>query len=654
LLLLPAWPQETRPDLTSLSLEDLMNIKVTSVSKAEQKISRTASAIFVITATDIARSGATNIPDLLRMVPGVDVAQIDANTWAISARGLNGRFSNKLLVMLDGRSVYTPTFGGVLWETFDLPLEDIERIEVIRGPGGTVWGANAVNGVINIITKKAVETQGVMLVGGVGNLDQGFGTAEYGSGLGKRTNYRGFLKYLNQDHLPAAGGAAGFDGWHLLRGGFRTDSHLSGKDRLMVEGDLYTGKENSPATFLPSVTSPGLQNIDIAVPLSGGFLSSTWDHAASSRSQTRLQISFDHYKRGDILTEERNTVAVEFQHHFEWGESQDVVWGGGYRFTDSSTRGNLTAAFSPPNQSMQLFNAFVQDEVALVANKLYVTLGTKLEHNPYTGFTWMPSARVSWTPGANQMFWAAVSRAERTPAEVDISVRANASGFPGPGGTPILAAFVGNPRFKNEELIAYELGYRVMLSNYLSMDLATYYSNYDHLGTYEPATPFFEAIPSPPHLVLPFVSQNLMRGEAHGLEVAGNWKVTDHWMLSPGYSFEQTHMHPYASSQDTSSAPRQEGSSPVHSVQLRSHVNLPHRIGWDVSAYFEGRLKSGAIPSYTRLDSGLTWQWTEGFSMSVMGQNLLKDRHLEFVDSVGFVRSTLIKRSVYAKFTWQF
>jgi iron complex outermembrane receptor protein len=654
LLPLPAWPQATPPDLTSLSLEDLMNTKVTSVSKTEQKMSRTASAIFVITAADIARSGAITIPDLLRMVPGLDVAQIDANTWAISARGLNGRFSNKLLVLVDGRNVYTPTFGGVLWDTLELPLEDIERIEVIRGPGGTVWGANAVNGVINIITKKAAETQGSMLVAGGGNLDQGFGTAQYGGGLGKDTNYRVFTKYLNQDHQPAPGGVAGFDGWHLLRGGFRTDSHLSGKDNLTVEGDLYTAQENSPAKFLPSVTSSGLQNIDIEVPLSGGFLSSTWDHTVSARSDTKLQISFDRYNRSDILKEERNTLAIEFQHHFIWGNRQEVVWGGGYSDTDSSTRGTLASSFIPPDLSMQLFNAFFQDEVALVPNKLYITLGTKLEHNPYTGLTWMPSARLSWTPSARHMFWAAISQAARTPAESDTSVRANVGGFLGADGTPVLLAFLGNPHFKNEELMAYELGYRLALSTHLSMDFATYYSDYDHLGTNEPAAPFFETTPSPPHLVLPFTFQNLMHGEAHGLEMAANWKLTDRWMLSPGYAFEQVHLHVDATSRDISSVPQEEGSSPVHSAQLRSHLNLPHGIGWDASAYFVDRLESGAIPSYTRIDTGLTWRWTEGLSMSVVGQDLVKDRHLEFVDSSGFVRSTLIKRSVYAKFTWQF
>jgi len=641
-------------DLTQLSLEDLMNTKVTSVSKKEQSLSRTAAAIFVISAEDIRRSGATNIPDLLRMVPGVDVAQIDANTWAISARGLNGRFSHELLVLLDGRTVYTPIFGGVLWDSLDLPLEDIERIEVIRGPGGTVWGANAVNGVINIITKKAAETKGGMLIAGGGNLDQGLGTVQYGGGLGQNTDYRIFTKYFNQDHLPGISGADGGDGWHMLRGGFRADSRLSTKDTLTVQGDLYGGQEDSPALFLPSVLSPGLQNIDRTVDLSGGFLHSSWSHVYSARSETVFQVSFDRFKRNDILTAVQNTVALDFQHHFAWGSRQDVVWGAGYSYIDSATQGNFSFALNPANLGMQLFSTFFQDEIALRRDKLYLTLGTKLEHNLYTGFNLSPSARVSWTPSTRHMFWAAISQVERTPAESDTAVRANVGGFPGPGGTPLLLAFVGNPGYDDEMLIAYELGSRVELTPHLSIDLTTYYSDYDHQQTSEPAAPFFEAAPPPPHLVVPLTFQNLMYGEAHGFETTVNWKASDRWTLSPGYAFEQIHMHLDPTSKDTTSVLAAEGSTPVHGAQLRSHLGLVHGIAWDASAYFVDRLRSGDVPSYTRVDTGLTWRWTEGLAMSVVGQDLVKDRHLEYVDNSGTVRSALIKRSAYVKLTWQF
>jgi iron complex outermembrane recepter protein len=653
-LLLSAWPQVSPPDLTSLSLEDLMNTKVSSVSKREQKLSQTASAIFVITAADILRSGATNIPDLLRIVPGLDVAQIEGNSWAISARGFNGRFSNELLVLVDGRTVYTPTFGGVFWDVLDLPLEYIERIEVIRGPGGTVWGANAVNGVVNIITKKAVETQGGLLVGGAGNLDQGFGTTQYGGGLGKKTNYRIFAKYFNQGSLIAPEGGSGNDGWHLLRGGFRMDSRISAKDTLMVEGDIYAGNESIPTSFLPSLTSPGLKDIDLLVPLSGGFLHSAWNHVYSARSDTTFNLSFDRYKRNDILAEQRKTLELEFKHHFAWGARQDLVWGATYRNTDSDSQGTLLISLNPSDVNMQLFSFFIQDEIAVVPDKLYLTVGTKVDHSYYTKFNLFPSARAVWTLTARHMLWAAVSKAVRTPSQIDTNSRVNFGGFRGPGGTPTVAALVGNPRFGDEGLTAYEAGYRTTVLRNFSFDFAAYYSRYDHQETVEPAAPFFESSPAPPHLVLPVTYQNLMHGEGHGFEIAANWKLTDRWTLSPGYAFEQLHMHLDAASQDTEEALAAEGTSPVHSAQLRSHAALRHGVSWDVSGYFVDRLKSGGAPSYTRVDTGLTWRWTERLSTSVVGQNLLKDRHLEFVDSTGSVRSTLIKRGVYAKFTWQF
>jgi iron complex outermembrane receptor protein len=638
-------------DLSEASLEDLMNIRVTSVAKTEQPLSRTASAVFVITPEDIRRSGATNIPDLLRMVPGVDVAQINANTWAITARGLNGRFSNELLVLLDGRNVYTPTFGGVFWDVLDTPLEDIERIEVIRGTGGTIWGANAVNGVIN---RKATNTHGGMVVAGAGNLNQGFGTVQYGGGLGKNTDYRIFTKYLNQDHMPGLNGTNGADGWHLLRGGFRADSALSAKDTLMVQGDLYAGGEAEPSTMLSSVTSPGTQNIDQAAALSGGFLQSVWNHTFSARSDTTLQISFDRYKRGDVLRVEGSTFNVDFQHSFAWGTRQNFVWGANYRNTDSDTHGDLTFSLKPADVNMQLFSLFIQDDVGLIPDKLYVTIGIRLDHNYYTGFNILPSGRVAWTPNARQMFWVAVSQANRTPAETDTGSRINFGGFTGPGGVPMLAALVGNPHFNDEDLTDHEAGYRTALWEHLSIDLAAYYGDYRHQETIEPATAFFETTPGPPHVVLPVTYENLMHGEAHGFEAAVNWKATGSWTLSPGYGWEQIHMHLDPTSKDTGSVLDAEGNTPVNSAQLRSHLDLRRSLAWDASAYFVDRLRSGEIPSYTRVDTGLTWSWTEHLSSSVFGQDLAKDRHLEFVDDSGSVRSTLVKRSVYAKFMWKF
>jgi iron complex outermembrane recepter protein len=650
---LPAWPQSA-PDLADRSLEDLMNVEVTSVSKKEQTLSRTAAAVFVITQEDIRRSGAINIPDLLRMVPGLDVAQIDANTWAISARGLNGQFSNELLVLLDGRNVYTPTFGGVFWDALDLPLENIERIEVIRGPGGTIWGANAVNGVINIITKKAADTKRTMVVAGGGNIDDGFGTVQYGGSAGKSTDYRVYTKYLNQDHFPGIEGQNGGDGWHVLRGGFRSDTELSPKDTLTVEGAMYSGREGDPTIFFPSVTSPGPVNIEMQVDVSGGYIQSVWNHVYSSRSDSSLRVSYDGYSRHDVLREDRRTFSADFQHHFAWGSRQDVVWALGYGYSSSDTDGNLTFSLNPADLNTQLFSAFVQDEIALIPNRLYITAGTKLEHNYYTGFGLMPSARVTYSPSVHHMVWAAVSRALRTPASTDTASRTSLAGFTGTGGVPVLISLLGNPDFQNEQLIAYEAGYRTTLSNRFSIDFAASYNDYDNQRTTEPAAPFFESTPLPPHIVAPLTYKNLGYQEEHGFEVAANWKVTTHWTVSPGYDFERIHAHVSAASQDTVTALETEGSDPHVHAQLRSHFDLSRRLTWDASAYFTNRLLFQDVPAYTRLDTGLSWQWKEGISLSLVGQNLLKDHHLEFVDSVGATRSAEIKRSVYTKFTWLF
>jgi iron complex outermembrane recepter protein len=422
----------------------------------------------------------------------------------------------------------------------------------------------------------------------------------------------------------------------------------------MVQGDVYTGEEGNPATFLPSIRSPGPQNVDLKVSLSGGFFQSVWNHAFSARSDTTLQVSFDHYKRDDELRDKRQTFAIDFQHHFAWGARQDVVWGANYRNTDSDTDGGLGFSLNPADVDMQLFSLFIQDEIALVPDKLYLTVGTKLDHNYYTGFIALPSVRAAWTPRTRHMFWVAISQADRTPAETDTGSRINFGGFTGPGGVPTVAALLGNPHFEDEVLTAYEVGYRTTVVEHLSIDLAAYYNDYSHQKTTEPATPFFESSPAPPHLVLPLTYENLMHGEAHGFEMAVNWKATRRWTMSPGYAFEQIHMHLHPNSQDTSSVVANEGSSPVHGAQLRSHLDLSRGLSWDASAYFVDRVRSGRIPSYTRLDTGLTWRWTERLSSSVVGQNLVRDRHLEFIDDTGSVISTLIKRSAYAKVIWQF
>jgi iron complex outermembrane receptor protein len=650
LLATSAWSQENPKDLAEKSIEDLMNMEVTSVSKKEQKLSGVAAAIFVITQEDIRRSAATNIPDLLRMVPGLDVAQINANAWAISARGFNSQFANKLLVLIDSRAVYTPINGGVYWDTQDVPLEDIERIEVVRGPGGTVWGANAVNGVINIITKKAADTQGGLLTGGGGTLAQGFGTLQYGGRIKEGTSYRIFAKDLNNGHFPDLNGQDSDDGWHLLHGGFRADTNLSGHDFLTTQGDIYTGNEG--ATVVHTVLIPP-ENINVQklAALSGGNVLSRWSHTFSSRSDTTLQVYFDRYKRdGPQFDEVRDTFDFDFQNHIMLAARHDLIWGVGYRHTTDQTAGTIDVAFIPAGHRGHLFNAFVQDQITLKPNRVALYLGSKLDNDYFSGFDLEPSARLAWTPGNRRTFWAAISRATRTPTRRDTGLDAALTALPG----PVEVALFGNPNMQSEHVIAYEVGYRAQPTDRLSLDLTIFFNNYHGLESSDLLPPVFDPNAVPPLLVLPTSFGNDLHGTTDGFEASVNWKATPRWTLSPSYSFLQMHLHGDPSGDDATGVADAEGSNPRHQAQLRSHFELTHALAWDTNAYFVGRLPAQFVASYTRLDTQLTWKLAERVELSLAGQNLLKDHHAEFNDQFQAVNSSQVKRSAYAKLTWQF
>ena len=642
-------------DLSSASLEDLMNLQVTSVSKKAEKISQVAAAIFVITQEDIRRSGATNILDLLRMVPGMDVSQINANDWAVSARGFNQQFSNKLLVLIDGRAVYTPLLGGVNWDTQDVPLEDIDRIEVIRGPGATIWGANAVNGVINIVTKESADTKGglVSVLGGFGGRLRT--DVQYGGSIGADTNYRIFADYLTQGSLQAADGGSGLDAWHLLHSGFRADTNISKNDSLTVQGDLYAGKEGAEIIHIFSVDPPVLGDFSVLSELGGGNILARWTHAFSSRSDTTLQFYWDNYERtGPESTETRNTIDFDFHHHFQWGSRQDIVWGAGYRHTSDDEEGTIDQAFNPADTHLRLFNVFVQDTITLQPDHWFLTVGTKVEDSYFTGFGPEPSVRLAWTPTNRLTFWSAVSRAERTPDRRDTALVAALAAFPDPGGsaTPVEVILFGNPLNKAEHVLAYEAGYRAQPGRWLSLDISTFFNRYDHLESHETGQEFLQPSPAPARFVIPITFDNLLYGTTEGGEISANLKLADRWTLSPGYAFLETHLHARPTSNDASSVAQYQGSSPQHQVQLRSHVEMSHGLSWDANAYFISALPAQGVPSYTRVDTQLRWKFAERADFSVVGQNLVQDHHLESMDALTVVNSSLIKRGAYARITW--
>jgi iron complex outermembrane receptor protein len=650
---LPARAGQT-PDLTQQSLEDLMSIEVTSVSKKEQKTSQAAAAIFVISRDDIRHSGALNIPDLLRMVPGLDVAQIDGGKWAISSRGFSGQYSNKLLVLVDGRTVYSPIFAGVFWDSQDIPLVSIERIEVIRGPGAAVWGSNAVNGVINIITFSAADTRGGYIAAGEGNASTGPETVRYGGKIRNLGAYRVSAEGFHYSALPTFAGLDGQDDLSLEHGRFRVDSTPSAKDSLTTEGGGYHGNAGERAFVPVSLLPPENATVALRDRYSGWNLLSRWKHTFSPGSETSLQVYFDRTSRGDSTYNiGQNIFDIDFQHHTIWGARQDVVWGLGYRASSDDIKPTLRISATPQNHLTQLLISFAQDEIAILPNRVHLTVSARLEHNDYTGFVFQPSARAVWTPNSKNSVWGAVSGAERTPARSDTAFRVNFEALPGPGDMPMLVSLFGNPHQKSERLTAFEAGYRTMLTRRLSLDSTVFYNRYRDVTSVEPGAMRVEVNPGPVHLLMPESFGNNLFGEAHGIETFANWKVASFWALNPGYTFFSMHLHEFVASQD-GSIPGDEGGVPNHQAQLRSSVSLPWNLQWNAAAYFVDRLPALSIPSYTRLDTGLTWRVGESVSLSLVGQNLLKDLHPEYSSPDTTVQPSLMRRATYTKITWSF
>jgi len=640
------------PDLTVMSLEDLMNVEVTSVSKKEQKLSQAAAAVYVITQEDIRRSGAINIPDVLRMAPGVDVAQISGHLWAISIRGFGERFTDKVLVLIDGRSVYTPTNSGVNWDQQDVPLEDIERIEVIRGPGGTVWGANAVNGVINIITKSAKTTHGGLITAAAGSNGNAQELVQYGGAIGPKGSYRVFGNYVNVGNTTAVDGTPAPDNWHTSHGGFRTDWDISRRDALTVQGDLlgiHAGDTVSE-TFFNAL--PLQATLNTKTTVGGGNLLARWSRTFSPNSDISIQSYYDAYNRyeeGGL--ENRKTFDLDFHHHFAAGPRNDIVWGLGYRVTGDNLGPEFSKIFTPQQRTDHLYSAFIQDEIR-ATNLLRLTLGSKVEHNGYTGVEFEPSAQLVWTPTKRQAVWISIARAIRQPARTDTDIQIALATFPVDNGNFALVELSGSRLRATERVLAYQLGYRAQVNKYLSFDLAGFSNHYSNVQTTESGDPFFSASPGPPHLLVPLTFEDDAHAWTYGGEAFAHWNVIRRWRISPGYAFIHINANPDPGSNDTMVAGL-GGVTPHHKFEVRSLLNLPHNLDLDSAFYYIGSLPGEGLPSYGRFDSRLGWRAGEHTEFSVVGQNLLTPRHSEDGDAFN-LSHTQIKRSVYGKITWRF
>ena len=512
--------------VADLSLEELMNESVTSVSKKETKLGDAATAIAVISPDEIRRHGHTTIAEALRMVPGLDVARIDQHQWAISSRGFNDQYANKLLVMIDGRTVYSPAFAGVIWDAQNPILEDLERIEVIRGPGATLWGANAVNGVINIITKSARETQGSLISTGFGSAEKNVTTVRYGGTLSSNLYYRVYGGFSDRSGFDRLDQTESADDWRLYRGGLRLDQYLKDDGRLTFQGDYYVGTYRE-AERLPILTAPYYLDLNDHHHYSGGNALGRFTKTISDDSQFTIQAFYDRTQRSYLGVDElRDTGSLEVQHQFKISERHDLLAGVDYRITSDHWRMHTgRTSFDPMARIDHLVGAFVQDEISLVDDRLRATIGSKFEHNDYSGFEVQPGAQLIWTPTKHQSAWLSVSRAVRSPSRYEHDAQVNVWAFPsGIGPTPtVLAAVVGRDDYGSENLVAYELGYRIEPSSHFSIDTAAFLNIYDELRVLQDLDPVVQTTPAPNHLLAPISPINSQRGETFGSEVSVTW-----------------------------------------------------------------------------------------------------------------------------------
>jgi len=611
--------------LSTLSLEELGDIEVSSVSKRPERLADAPAAIYVITREDMRHAGVTTVPEALRLAPNLQVARTSASSYAISARGFNGSSANKLLVLIDGRTVYSPLNSGVFWDVQDVLLEDIDRIEVVSGPGGTLWGANAVNGVINILTRSAKDAASTTASMRAGSHEHG-GSVRHGWRIGEDTAVRLYAKALHQDATERADGSALPDAWHRQQAGFRADWG-AGTDSATVQGDIYSAH---------SGLSGGGD-----VKLSGGNLLLRWNREFGGGSGLQLQAYCDRTRRRQIATllgfkEDLDTCDADFQHRIALPDEHDVVWGGGWREQRDETSGNALFGFRPPKRALRYVNLFVQDTRPLTP-ELKLTAGAKLERNTYTAIEFQPSLRLAWKPGEQHLVWAAVSRAVRTPSRVDrdFDVFVNLN-FGNPG-SPYNARLLGGSHFVSERLTAYEIGYRGQPSAQLSYSVNAFYNRYDRLRSIEREG-------------ANFVIGNAVEGHSRGIEAWGTYRFDETWRVTAGFTrlFQSWQFAPGSTDPGQ---PGTGGNDPKYQAMLRATLELPHDVSIDAGLRGVGALPDPAVPAYLSLDARVAWMVNRNLELSVSGFNLLDRRHPEFGPPAS--RSE-IPRSALVRLVWRY
>jgi iron complex outermembrane receptor protein len=632
-------------DLLDLSLEQLADLRITTVSRVEERLADAPAAVFVITRDEIRRSGVTSIAEALRLAPGVEVARRNAHSWSITIRGFNSDLANKLLVLIDGRSVYSPLYAGVFWDVQDVLLEDVERIEVIGGPGGALWGANAVNGVINVITRPASATSGSFAELGGGNEEQGFAGFRYGTALRGGGAARGYVKAWNRDSLEDSMGADGVDEARMAQGGFRFDWTRADADSVTLQGDVYRGDEagvfQDPFVLgtLPAGRSVGKADVE------GGNVLARWSRALDGGADLSFQTFYDYTSRDipNTYAERRDTFDADFQHRLRPAGRHDMLWGAGFRWTGDEIRNTTFVTFDPAERQDRTLSAFLQDKIALKGERMFLTLGSKFEHNDYTGAEVQPNARFSWIINERRAFWSALSRAARIPSRLDADLRLTVP--VGMAGIPIYVTAAGSRSFESEELVAFESGYRVRPADRLSLDVAVFRHDYDRLQTVEPQSPVVVLTP-PSYAVLPQTLGNLLSGTATGGTFVARWQLAERWRLRFQYARLEMDLATEPGSGDTSRVV-EGGNSPENQAAVYSYVDLPRGVELYTGVRYVDELPNQDVDSYVAVNAGAVWSPRENLDISVSVDNLNDARHAEFAGNQ-------IERSAVVRARWAF
>lgn len=654
-----AFGQTSLPDFSNLSLDELANVKVTSFTKKEQKLSQVAGAVYVITREQIERSGLTSVPELLRLAPGVDVGQANGNQWSVSIRGTEGVYSNKLLVLIDGRSIYSPVFSGVYWDLGMPLLDDIDRIEVIRGPGATIWGANAVLGVINIITKNARETHGETVAAGGGTSERAFGSASIGGAAGS-VNYRVSFGGFDKASLSQASGASAGDQWSSMQGGFRLDGSHN-QDTWMLEGGLFRAPENSVGVAV-SLPAQSLTEGLYALTDTAGNITGEWRRHVGESGEFRVSSWYDYVNQPERQASdvETHTGELSLQYDLRAGRHNLSV-GSGERTINFEVASQGMIVFDSPHLTYANLNGFAQDEMHFRHDAVLVTLGAKLEHNHFGGWGTEPSANLLWMPQPNQSLWISAARSLRTPSIEEEEVFAPYNVFPGSpatGGLPIIPTFVGSPLFRPETVQDFEAGYRAQLSKRFSADVALFYDQFGNMRSFSTGNPILVS-GDLPWLELPQITGNAAAATGKGGETSIAWQILHDWKLQGSYSYNVTDSWveksaaPGTVAGDTRQGPRNKWG-------LQSYLNLSRKWQLDAFLYWMGQASPAMtygpympLNAYTKIDVRIAYKVSPHWQVSAVGQNLLQPRHLEAMPDL-LTASTYVNRGVYLKSTWHF